>query len=102
MDKKSATSSYKGVTSSSKYESKAESSTESVFLAQQLSLPTLLFLILLFLSLSLPLLYIISQPNYLAIIKQLQKQITVLEVRSRGAVGDTEVAKPQYYRCFGH
>ena len=80
----------------SEYESEAKSSIESVLLVH-LSQPIPLPLIPLSLSLSLSLLlllpYTMSQPDYSVIIRQLQKQIAVLEARSGGAAGSTEVVK---------
>ena len=83
------------VTSEFKYESEAEFSTKSVLLAQEQLLPILPFLTPL--SLSPPLPYTMSQPDYLAMIRQLQEQIAALEVRSGGAVENTEVVWPQMF-----
>ena len=86
----------------SEYKSEAESSTESVLSAQR-SQATPPSLTLLSLSLSLPPPYTMSQPNYLAIIRQLQEQIAVLlaqieekEVGEGSGVGtaNMDVTKP--------
>jgi len=90
-------------TSSLEYESETESNVGSV-LSAQLSQPTPPPLTLISSSPSLPPLYTMSQPDYPAIIRQLQEQIAALSAqigeRRAGEEAETanmDVAKPQLF-----
>ena len=96
--------------SESEYESEAKSSAGSVLLAHQSSQPTPLPLTSLSLSPSPPPPYTMSQPDYPAIIRQLQEQVAALTAqlgqqggggggeRAAAAMAEaTEVAKPQIF-----
>jgi len=89
---------------SSEYESEAESNTRSALSTQEQSLPTLLPLTPLSTSPSPLPPYKMSQPDYPAIIRWLQEQITALSEQvaggGRGGAANLEVVKPKY--LMGH